>query len=163
MKKKTDISSKPYNRCLQCRHRRVLCDGIRTSSMTLHEWCEYMRDMKEVNDLTNAEISESTGISVKTIEKLLALTYDQDIMRETARRIENAIIGTTNQHPCYLAFEENLPDDVPKLKAALQMLEDAKAKEGHLLEEIERLRKENEYIRVENDRKARVIDKLLDK
>lgn len=163
MKIKTDISTKPYNKCVKCRHRQVSCDGPRTSAMPLREWCEYMRDMKEVNGLTNADISESTGISVKTIEKLLALTYEQDIMRETARRIENAIIGTTNQYPCYLAFEENLPEDSPKLKAALQTLEASKAREDHLLEEIDRLRKENEYFRIENDRKARIIDKLLDK
>ena len=112
MKKRTDISGKPYNMCLQCRHRQVRCDGLRTSTMSLHDWCEYMRDMKEVNGLTNAYIAECTGISVKTIEKLLALTYEQDIMRETARKIEHTIIGSANQHPCYLAFEENLPDDL---------------------------------------------------
>ena len=163
MKTKTDISSKPYNRCLQCRHRHVSCNGPRTASMTLREWCEYMRVIKEANGLTNTEIAETTGISVKTIEKLLALTYEQDIMRETARKIEEAIVGSATLFSCYLAFEENLPDDVPKLKAAFQMLEGAKAKEGHLLEEIDRLRKELEYFKTENDRKARIIDKLLDK
>lgn len=163
MKAKTDISSKPYNRCLQCRHRHVSCNGPRTASMTLREWCEYMRINKEANGLTNTEIAETTGISVKTIEKLLALTYDQDIMRETARKIEEAIVGTANFFSCYLAFEENMPDDSPKLKAALKLSEDSKAKESQLLEEIDRLRKELEYFKVENDRKARIIDKLLDK
>lgn len=145
MKAKTDISSKPYNRCLQCRHRHVSCNGLNTSYMSLHEWCEYMRDMKDVNDLTNAEIAESTGISVKTIEKLLALTYDQDIMRETARKIEAAIIGSVGQCACHLTIEEN------------------KIKEDNMLSEIDRLRKELEYFKTENDRKARIIDKLLEK
>lgn len=145
MKVKTDTSSKPYNKCLQCRHRHVSCNGLSTSSMSLHDWCEYMRDMKEVNDMTNAEIAESTGISVKTIEKLLALTYDQDIMRETARKIEAAIIGSVSQCTCHLTFEEN------------------KIKEDNMLAEIDRLRKELEYFKTENDRKARIIDKLLDK
>ena len=70
-----------------------------------------MRDMKELNGLTNAYIAEEAGISVKTVERLMALNTDQDIYRDTARRIENAIIGSTNTYPCYLAFEEeNLPD-----------------------------------------------------
>ena len=163
MKAKTDISSKPYNRCLQCRHRHVSCNGPRTASMSLREWCEYMRINKEANGLTNTEIADTTGISVKTIEKLLALTYDQDIMRETARKIEEAIVGSANLFSCYLTFEENMPDDSPKLKAALKLSEDSKAKESQLLEEIDRLRKELEYFKVENDRKARIIDKLLDK
>ena len=131
--------------------------------MSLHEWCEYMRNMKEANGLTNADVSERTGISIKTIEKLLALTYEQDIMRETARRIEEAIVGSANLFPCYLAFEENLPDDSPKLKATLKLLEDSKAKESNLLEEIDRLHKELDYFKLENDRKARIIDRLLDK
>lgn len=145
MKKKTDISAKPYYKCLKCHHRQVSCNGPLTSAMSLHEWCEYMRDAKEENGLTNAEISETTGISVKTIEKLLALSYEQDIMRETARKIESAILGSASQFTCYFAMEET------------------RMKEADMLNEIDRLRKELEYFKLENDRKARIIDKLLDK
>lgn len=163
MKTKTDISAKPYNACLKCHHHRVCCDGLRTSSMPLRDWCEYMRDMKEVNGLTNAYIAEVTGISLKTIEKLLALSYEQDIMRETARKIEEAIIGSANQHTCYLTIEGNMSDDSLTLKATHQLLEDARVREKQLLNEIDRLYKDIEYYRVENDRKARIIDKLLEK
>ena len=51
MKQKKDYSDKPYNRCLSCPHRGTRCDGPRTAGMTLERWCEYMRDMKEVNGL----------------------------------------------------------------------------------------------------------------
>ena len=192
MKVKTDFASKPYNRCLSCHHRKVRCDGPRTSAMSLARWCEFMHDMKEVNGLTNAYIAEKSGVSPKTIERLMAQNCDQDIMRETARRIEDAIIGSSNQHPCYLAYEENVPDDAPKLKAILQELdhvladnrqyqtvlenihasysaemrtirEEAKARENNLLTQVERLRQEIDYLRLENDRKARVIDRFLEK
>ena len=163
MKTKTDISAKPYNKCLHCRHRHVNCNGPRTASMSLREWCEYMRTMKEANGLTNADVSEKTGISIKTIEKLLALTYEQDIMRETARRIEEAIVGSANLFPCYLAIEENMSEDSLTLKTSHQLLEDARAREKQLLNEIDRLYKDIEYYRTENDRKARIIDKLLEK
>lgn len=195
MKAKTDkatLAQKPYNRCLNCRHRGVRCDGPRTSAMIFPRWSEFMRDMKEVNGLTNAYVAEKTELSVKTIEKILALNYEQDIMRETARKIEDAIIGSSNQYPCILAFEEEMPDDTPKVKAILQEMElvlgenrmykttldnihtsyateiqtirdESKEKTTQLLTQIERLRQEIDYLRLENDRKARIIDKFLDK
>ena len=119
MKKRSDFSEKPYNRCLSCPHRsEKRCDGPRTSAMDLHRWCEFMRDMKEANELTNAYIAEKSGVSIKTIERIMALNSDQDIMRETARRIEDAIIGSSNQYPCYLAFEETLPDNTQQIAQA---------------------------------------------
>jgi len=125
MKTKTAIADKPYNRCLSCHHRQVRCDGPRSSAMPLARWCEFMRDMKELNGLTNADIAEKSGVSIKTIERLMALNSDQDIMRETARLIEDAIIGSSNQYPCYLAFEETVPEDKQKLNDALRDLERA--------------------------------------
>ena len=192
MKKKIDYGNKPYNRCLSCPHRKVRCDGPRTSAMDLHRWCEFMHDMKEVNGLTNAYIAEKSGVSVKTIEKLMAQTYEQDIMRETARRIEMAIIGSSNQYPCILAYEESLPENNQKLAAALIELEraqndineykaafakihdshnsemqflrdEAKLKIDHLLAEVEQLRKENENLWTEVNHKTKIIDLFLEK
>lgn len=192
MKVKTDLSGKPYNRCLSCPHRKERCDGPRTSAMELSRWCEFMRDMKEVNGLTNSEISEKSGVSLKTIERLMALNCDQDIMRETARRIENAIIGSANQYPCYLAFEETRPDESQKLNDALRDLEramddnkdyraaldnihasynaemqairnDAQKKIDFLVAELHRARAEGESWRAENERKGKIIDTYISK
>ena len=191
MKKHTDFGAKPYNRCLACPHRKVSCDGPRTSGMTLERWCEYMRDMKEVNGLTNLEIAEESGISIKTIERLMAQNVDQDIMRETARRLENVIIGSTSKYPCYLAYlEENRPGD-QKLVEATRNLEqilienkefrtslenirasycaeieavraEAKQKIDYLMEQLERVHAENVHLWAENDRKSRLVDRFLD-
>lgn len=192
MKKKTDISSKPYNRCLSCGHRQVRCDGPRTSAMTLERWCEFMRDMKELNGLTNAEVAEKADVSVKTVDRLMAQNCEQDIMRETARRIEDAIIGSSNQYPCYLAFEESVPDTSQKLneamleleravndnkdyrtaldnihssyKAEMQIIRDeAQKKIDFLLTQVERLRKDNDNLWAENNRKSKVVDMFLEK
>ena len=184
MKKKTDFSAKPYNRCLACHHRQdKKCDGPRTSAMELARWCEFMRDMKEVNGLTNSYIADKSGVSVKTIERLMACNSEQDIMRETARRIEDAIIGSSNQYPCYLAFEATVPDNAQQLNEATRELERAMADNkdyraaldsihasynaemqlirdeaqktiGHLLSEIE-------YLRRENERKSRIVDQYF--
>lgn len=191
MKKKQDFGTKPYNRCLSCPHRQVRCDGPRTSAMELTRWREFMRDMKEVNDLTNAEVAEKAKVSVKTVEQLLSTaSYDQDIMRETARRIEDAIIGSSNQYPCILAFEESVPEDRQKLNDALRDLEraladnkdyraaldnihlsynaemqtirdEAKRKVDFLVLQIERMQEEMDYLRRDNVRKGEMIDKYL--
>ena len=190
MKKKTDFSSKPYNRCLTCGHRGLRCDGPRTSAMNLARWCEFMHDMKEVNGLTNAEIAEKSGVSIKTIERLMAQNVEQDIMRETARRIEDVIIGSSNQYPCILAFEESLPQNTQLLNdtlkdlehalnenkdykavldnihasynAEMQMIRDeARQKIDHLLAEVESLRRDNDNLWAENNRKSKIVDMFL--
>ena len=189
MKTKVTSVNKPYNRCLSCHHRKVRCDGPRTSAMTLARWCEFMRDMKELNGLTNAEIAKRSGVSVKRVESLMALNSDQDIMRETARLIEDAIIGSSNQYPCYLAFEEAEPEEKQKLKDAMRELEralndnkdyrhildeihesykaeintlrdDAQKKIDFLLAEIQSLRTERDSWRAENERKNKIIDTI---
>lgn len=191
MKAKTDFTDKPYNRCLTCSHRaEKRCDGPRSSAMTLSRWCEFMRDMKEVNGLTNAYIAEKSGVSIKTIERLMALNSDQDIMRETARRIEDAVIGSSNQYPCYLAFEENIPQDSARLSDALKDLEraladnddyrkaldnihasynaemqlirdEAQAKISDMRSQIDRLQRDNDYLWAENNRKSKMIDMFI--
>lgn len=192
MKRKTDFSNKPYNRCISCPHRKERCNGPRTSDMPLLSWCEYMRDMKEFYDLTNAGIAEESQVSVKTIERIMALNADQDIMRDTARRIENAIIGSASKYPCYLAFEEENRPDEQKLNDALRELEraladnqdyrvaldnihasykaemeviraEAQKKIDYLLEQNAKLRADNDNLWAENNRKSRVVDMFLEK
>lgn len=195
MKRKVDkgeLATKPYNRCLTCHHRGVRCDGPRTSAMSLPRWREFMRDMKDISGISNEYVAEKTELSTKSIERILGPNYEQDIMRETARKIEDAIIGSSNQYPCILAFEEELPDDTPKFKALVQEMEhvlgdnrmykttldnihasyaaeiqtlrdESKEKTEQLLTQINRLRQEIDYLRLENDRKARIIDKFLDR
>lgn len=192
MKAKLDFSKKPYNRCLTCPHLSVRCDGARTSAMELMRWCEFMRDMKDLKGLTNAEVAKKADVSIKRIEQLMAMKCDQDIMRETARRIEDAIIGSSNQYPCYLAFEEEAPSNEQKLHEALRDLEralddnkdyrsaldsihasynaemqlirsEAQKTIDYLLGEVQRLRSDCEHWRLENERNGRIIDKYLEK
>ena len=137
MKTRQDPSTKPYFRCLSCERFRRVCGGIPTRAMDLKDWCEYMRDVKDIAHLTNAYIAQEADVSVKTIERIMAINYDQDIMRATARRIELVVVGAVGRHICEL--------------------------DGNAAKErIDRLLMENEYLRKENERKAKIIDKLLD-
>ena len=138
MKERHDPSTKPYYRCLACMRFGVSCGGHSTRDMNLHDWCEYMRDVKVVKHLTNSYIAQVADVSVKTIERIMAINCEQDIMRGTARKIELAVIGTSNQYPCYLDYDDSTA-----------------------AERINRLLAEIEFWRKENDRKAKIIDKYL--
>lgn len=183
MKKQKIHREKPYNRCLSCHHKGIRCDGPRTSAMSLERWCEFMRDMKEANGLTNIDIAEKSGVSIKTVERLMAINCDQDIRRETARLIEDAIIGSSNNYPCILAYEDENPRNEQRLNDTLKELERAieenkdykaildKIHDTHAAElasirsehreHVDRLRKEIDFLLAENERKARIIEKFV--
>lgn len=139
MKVRPDPSTKPYYRCMSCPRFRKACGGIPTRGMDLQNWCEYMRDIKEFARLTNAYIAKEAEVSIKTIERIMAINCDQDIMRATARRIELIIIGPVGDHACYLDYDSSAAT-----------------------EQINRLLQENEYLHKENERKSKIIDKFLD-
>ena len=139
MKTRQDPSTKPYYRCLNCPRFRKLCGGRPTRDMDLDEWCEYMRDVKDIAHLTNAYIAKEADVSITTIENIMALNRKQDIMRATARRIELVVIGPVRDHICYLDYDKNA-----------------------IAETISRLQEEVEYWKQENNRKAKIIDKWLD-
>ena len=139
METRHDPSTKPYYRCLSCPRFRKNCGGVPTRGMDLHDWCEYMRDVKELTHMTNAHIAKESDVSIKTIERIMAINIEQDIMRSTARRIELVVIGPVGDHGCDM--------DRDGVTSA---------------ERIARLTAEVEYWRKENDRKAKIIDKYLD-
>ena len=139
MKTRQDPSTKPYFRCLSCPRFRKVCGGIPTRGMDLQEWCEYMRDVKSIAHLTNEYIAKESEVSVTTIERIMAINIKQDIMRANARRIELVVIGAVGKHICELDYDDKTSE-----------------------ERINRLLAEIEYWKKENDRKAKIIDKLLD-
>ena len=139
MKNRHDPSTKPYYRCLSCTRFRKSCGGIPTRDMDLQNWCEFLRDVKDIAHLTNAKIAQDAEVSVKTIERIMAINVDQDILRATARRIEIAVIGPVSEHTCYLDHDPTATT-----------------------ERINRLLAEIEFWKKENDRKSKIIDKYLD-
>ena len=139
MKERHDPTAKPYYRCLSCVRFRNNCGGRPTRGYDLENWCEYMRDVRDHFHLTNAYIAKEADVSIKTIERIMAINIEQDIMRATARRIELVVIGPVGDHTCYLDYSDD--------KAA---------------ERIKQLEMQVEFLRKENDRKAKIIDKYLD-
>ena len=145
MKQRQAPSAKPYYRCLSCPRFRKLCGGMPTRDMDLQNWCEYMRDVSDIFRLSNTYIAEEAEVSIKTVERIMAINISQDIMRATARRIELVVIGPVTKHICYLDFEAiNATEKIASLEA-----------------EVAALREDVAYWRKENDRKAKIIDKYL--
>lgn len=139
MKPKTDPSTKPYYRCLSCPNFRKTCGGRPTRDMDLKNWCEYIRDVMDTHRLTISFVAEKADVSQKRIELIRAVREDQDIMRATARRIEQVVLGPAANHMCDLDFN-----------AA-----SANAQIAALQEELAAVRKDR-------DRLAKIIDKVLD-
>ena len=157
MKVKSDLTGKPYFKCVDCPQRKERrCNFTRTSELSLYDWCLYIRDFKIINGLTNDYISKESGVSIKTIERIIAINCDQDIMRETARRIEIAVCGSATHFPCYQIAEGEKLTIEQRLQEALAALERANEINADL-------RKQVEHLRTENELKAKVIGKLLDK
>lgn len=138
MKQNHDPSAKPYYKCLSCARFRNVCGGIPTRGMDLQEWCEYMRDVKELAHLTNAYIAKEAEVSLKTIERIMAINIEQDIMRATARRIELVVIGKVGEHICYINSDSTATTKMDELIAAVA------------------------HLRKESERYAKIIDKYLD-
>lgn len=139
MKTRHDSSTKPYYRCLSCAKFRKACGGIPTRDLDLENWCEYMRDVKEIAHLTNAYISKESDVSIKKIEDIMAIRCDHDILRATARRIEQVVIGPVAKYFCDLDYDGSAATD--RINALLVQLE---------------------HLRKENERYAKFIDKYLD-
>ena len=137
MKTRQDPSTKPYYRCLSCARFRKSCGGRPTRDMDLQNWCEYMRDVKDHFRLTNAYIAKEADVSIKTIERIMAINIEQDIMRAIARRIELVVIGPVGDHTCYLDHGNN--------------------------EQIDYLMKAIEHLRKENERYAMIIDDYMNR
>ena len=139
MKIRPDPTTKPYYRCLSCPRFRKICGGRPTRDMDLQNWCEYICDVMDKFHITSAQIAKDAEVSMRTMEKIRAINCDQDIMRGTARRVEQVVLGPVGNHTCYADYSD---------EAAL--------------ERINRLLAEVDYWRKENDRKAKIIDKYLE-
>ena len=138
MKARSDPSTKPYYKCLSCPRFRNICGGIPTREMSLPEWCEYISDVMHLFHLTNAQVAEGADVSLATMEKISAINCKQDFMRGTTRRVEQFVLGSVGNHTCYHDYCDDTSAD-----------------------RIKQLEKQVDFLRQENERKAKIIDKYL--
>lgn len=170
MKNRKPMSEKPYNKCLYCTFLGNGCDGPRTPSMSFDRWCEWLSDVKQLRGMTNQEIAEKASLSLATVERLLGgYAPSKDIMRSTASLLENAIVGSSSQFPCPMAFNENYADSAKKLLEKERELEHLKktvdqihaSYQAELKTVREEAQRKIDYLLAENERRAKIIDKLI--
>lgn len=166
MKKARDFSNKPYTKCLTCSHLGTSCRG-RTSDLTREHWCEFMAALMEKFGLTEIYVSTESGASMHTVNRIATLKCDQDFMRDTVLAIENVLLGTARDYPCLLDLDRQdlvaeaqaFRDTVETLNAAHQAeLETVRAEYQAV---IDALREQVQFLRTENERKARIIEKIM--
>jgi hypothetical protein len=85
-----------------------------------------MRDVKEIAHLTNAFIAEKADVSIKTVERIMAINCDADIRRATARRIEQVIIGPVTKYFCDMDYDSS--DATSKIAELLSRIEELQQK-----------------------------------
>ena len=121
---------------------------------------------------TNQTLSDKSKVPVGTINRIKAGDY-LDCKYSTIKNILIALIGgTTDEFSCIEQVEKELKhleqlqqqtEKLSSLEKEMGILRENDQKTiDNLLEQVERLRKEVDYLRIENDRKARIIDKFLD-
>ena len=138
MKTRPDPSTKPYYRCLSCPRFRKLCGGRPTRDMDLQNWCEYICDVMDTFHLTNTYVANNAEVSIKTIERIRSICFEQDLMRGTTRRVEQIVLGPVGEHTCCQDHNDNAS-----------------------AERINQLTQQVEFLRKEHERMAKIIDKYL--
>ena len=81
--------------------------------------------------LTITYVAKEAEVSEKRIEQIRSKDTRNDIMRATARRIEQVVLGPVGEHICYLDTGANA-EQVAKLLAKVESL----SKEKERLEKI---------------------------
>jgi hypothetical protein len=95
-----------------------------------------MRDVKEIAHLTNAYISKESDVSIKTIERIMAINFDQDIRRATARRIEQVVIGPVTKYFCDMDYDGSAAtDSITSLLAKIERLEKDNARYVRIIDD----------------------------
>lgn len=81
-----------------------------------------MRDIRDYFHIPNAYITEQAESSIKTTERIMAINTDQDIMRATARRYEQAVIGPVGEFTCYIDHDQHTSELIAALKEEVESL-----------------------------------------
>lgn len=184
--------NKPFNKCFECRSFRNGCSGPNLIAMGIERACEFLQLARIFLGYSYQYVADKTGVSLATVKRILTGKI-ADPSYFTFKALSDYLLGDPNgKFPCAnpdIAYD---PENAQKLSEALIELEralddnkdyrvaldnihasynaelqivreEAKVKTNYLLTQVDRLREEVNAWRVENDRKAKIIDKFLDR
>ena len=152
-----------YEKCIACDSIGVSCvpNLTRMEFSNLIQWC--IKRQKHLG-WTNQMLADISKVPIGTINRIKAGDY-MDCKYSTIRSLLIALIGgTTDEFPCNKQIEKELEqmEALEKQAEKLSLVE----KENKLLREesqkkIDHLLAEINYLRKDNELKAKVIDKFL--
>lgn len=146
-----------FEKCINCVRIGESCvpNLMLLSFQDLMQWCT--KRQKHLS-WTNQILADKSKVPVGTINRIKAGEY-LDCKYSTIKNILIALIGgTTDEFHC----TEQVEKELRQLEQFEQQAAKLKEIEERYQEQVERLRKEVDYLRLENDRKAKIIDKWLD-
>ena len=174
----TDQINHIYGRCFACPKFLKTCRGKDTQHLPYPLWGEYCRQLAIRLGLSHRHIAIGAKCSESTIHRAIFSLEGKDILRSTAGDITAFLQGDIEDTDCcaveYELLEEkdkeiaSLKQERDALMATLNSLQSAfrdevsAVKAGHQ-KNIEHLQDEISYIKAENEKKDKIISRLLEK
>lgn len=186
-----DIQFNRQAKCLYCPRLGETCCGPNPFALGVDALCDWCVKLKRIKHITNEDIAEIAGVSLGTVENLMAKKI-KDIRLTTAAAILRALVGSMDNWPCYLELAEYAEDaagehnrvvaelenatvQLMNMQAELARAQAAYAKELDVIREeyhknvefikgeLTKRERDIEYLKSESLKKDKIIDKLLDR
>ena len=147
----SQFEEKPYNRCVDCVHIGVHCDGPNFFAMDasrISEWCRLRKAYLhgKSSKWTNEYIAAEADVSYTTVSKVMSGNIEDLRVSTLAAIIRVLINGTWGQYPCALASGEI--DYEPECKHLQELLDTEREKTAYLKKQVEF--KENQMLEKDN-------------
>ena len=143
-----------FDRCITCE--RIGQDCV--PNLLALPWADLLTWWKERQKFlgwTNQALSEESGIPVGTITRIKA--GEDDARYSTMRSIIHALLGGyAVEFPCQKKLDQEFAQIETLEKRCAELAAQIQAAQDEAQKKID-------YLRTENDRKAKIIDKLLEK
>lgn len=158
-----------FEKCIKCDELGTSCHPY-LNVLPFAELIQWCNKRQKYLEWTNQTLADRSSVPVGTINRIKAGDY-ADCKYSTIKNILNALVGARLEEPaCTTPDAGRDQESSRQLAAALKDLERATAKNAedktaidYLRTQVERLRKEVDAWQLENERKAKIIDKLLEK
>lgn len=174
----TDQINRIYGKCFACPKFLKTCRGKDTQHLTYPLWGEYCRQLAIRLGLSHRHIANGAKCSEATIHRAIFSLEGKDILRSTASDITAFLQGDIEDLDCcsveYELLEEkdkeiaSLKQERDALVEALNNMQETFRREiadvrAGSLQNVEHLREEIAYVKAENEKKDKIISRLLER
>ena len=150
-----------FNRCIKCE--RIGQDCVpNLLSLPWADLLDWWKERQKYLGWTNQTLSEESGIPVGTINRIKA--GEDDARYSTMRSIIHALLGGYSvEFPCQKKLDHEFANIETLEKRFAELASLNEGFNAKLQEVKDEAQKKIDYLRTENDRKAKIIEKLLEK